>query len=408
MAFEPLIGKQATSYANSDARLNIWHGSVRSSKTVTSIYRWLNYVNLEAPPGDLLMTGKTLTTLKRNILTPMSEITGEDYTLGGKEIQILGRRVQIEGANDERSEGKVRGMTIAGHYGDELTLWPESYFKMGLSRMSVEESKFFGTTNPDSPYHWLKKDYLDRESELNLKSFHFQLEDNPYISQSFVNDLKKEYTGLWHRRFINGAWVIAEGAIYDMFLDDNSAESHVVNSDDIPWDNLIRYWIGIDYGTTNPTVFLLLGQAKDGTIYILREYRWDSKAKGKQKSDEEQAQAFLDWAGKVAYKNIYLDPSAVSFGLALQNKGVKRVVKADNTVLDGIRNVSTLLSAGLLKINRDCEGLIKEMSSYSWDTKAEEKGEDKPIKKDDHGPDALRYPVRMIFPTYCKPYLRAA
>lgn len=410
MAFEPLIGKQAVSYTDSNARLNLWYGSVRSSKTITSIFRWLNYINDEAPEGDLLMTGKTLTTLKRNILTPMSEITGEDYTLGGKEIKILGRKVQIEGANDERSEGKVRGMTVAGHYGDEITLWPESYFKMGLSRMSVAGSKFFGTTNPDGPYHWLKTDYLDREDELDLKSFHFQLEDNPYIDPGFVASLKTEYTGLWYKRFIDGLWVKAEGAIYDMFQDDpGQAHSHTISKKDVDYSNIIRYWVGVDYGTTNPTVFLLLGQHKDGTIYVLKEYRWDSKKQGRQKTDSQYAKDFKEWIGKVRYQNIYIDPSAVSFGLALRSEGVMKVAKADNTVLDGIRNVSTLLSNGLLKIvKEECPGLIKEMSSYVWDEKAAERGEDKPMKVDDHGPDALRYAVRMIFSRYCKPYVRKA
>lgn len=411
MSILPPSGKQLASIVESDARLNLWHGSVRSGKTVASVIRWLDYVR-QAPPGDLLMTGKTQTTLKRNVLLPMSELMGCDYTegLSTKQISILGRRVYVEGANDERSMGKIQGMTLAGHYGDEITLWPESYWKMSLSRISVEGAKFFGTMNPEGPYHYIKQDYIDRQDELDIKTFHLTISDNPHLSPAYVESLKKEYTGLWRRRYIDGLWVKAEGAIYDMFEDNpGQSGSHTVSKDNVDYSNIIRYWVGVDYGTVNPTVFLLLGQHKDGTIYVLKEYRWDSKRQGRQKTDSQYASDFKRWIGKINYSNVYIDPSAVSFALELRNQGVKRVHKADNTVLDGIRNVSTLLSNGLLKIvKEECPGLIKEMSGYVWDEKAAERGEDKPMKVDDHGPDALRYPVRMIFPGYCKPYVRAA
>jgi hypothetical protein len=62
--------------------------------------------------------------------------------------------------------------------------------------------------------------------------------------------------------------------------------------------------------------------------------------------------------------------------------------------LDGIRNVANLLSAGLLLVHESCQGLRKEMAAYLWDTEyAEEHGEDRPIKQNDHGPDALRYGI---------------
>src|SRR5690606_41741708 len=58
-------GKQARSILEANARINIWHGSVRSGKTVASILRWLDFV-AHGPPGELLMVGKTTRTLKRD------------------------------------------------------------------------------------------------------------------------------------------------------------------------------------------------------------------------------------------------------------------------------------------------------------------------------------------------------
>jgi len=62
-------------------------------------------------------------------------------------------------------------------------------------------------------------------------------------------------------------------------------------------------------------------------------------------------------------------------------------------VLDGIRLVSTLLAAGKLKVHRSCQALITELPAYVWDDQAALKGEDKPVKIDDHGVDALRYGI---------------
>lgn len=400
MLFQPPEGKQLASIFESNARLNLWHGSVRSGKTIGSMFRWLDFVN-NAPPGDLLMTGKTLTTLKRNILRPLSDLTGEDYFAGisKKEIQMLGRRVYVEGANDESAVGKIQGMTLAGHYGDEVSLWPESYWQMGLSRLSVKDAKFFGTTNPDNPHHYLKTDVLDRTEELDLTDFHFVLDDNPFLDPVFVDALKREYTGLWHLRYVQGLWVVAEGAIYDMF----DADVHVVDPGEIP-EKIVRYWIGCDYGTTNPTVFLLLGQDKTGMLYVIDEYRWDSKEQGRQKTDSEYSRDFQKWNGKIRYSNVFVPPDATSFALQMHRDGIPRIATPDNTVIDGIRNVATVFSNDLIRISKKCPGLIRELQGYMWDAKAQETGIDKPIKQDDHGPDALRYIIRMIR-QYWQPYL---
>jgi len=380
-----------SSILESTARINLWEGAVRSSKTICSIVRWLEYVK-NGPPGDLLMTGKTERTLKRNILDPLTEIVGArhfKYNRGIGEAKLYGRRIYIAGANDERSEGKIRGMTLAGAYGDELTLWPESFFKMLLSRLSVPGAKFFGTTNPDSPYHWLKADYLDKEG-LNLRSWHFGLEDNPNLDPAYIEDLKREYTGLWYKRFILGLWVLAEGAVYDMWDD------HIHAVDIIP-ERFDRCFLGVDYGTSNPTVFLLIGE-HNHCLYAVDEYYWDSSKTGRQKTDEEYSGDLKKFIEGRWPQSIIIDPSAASFITQLRKDGAAGIRQADNEVLEGIRNVASFLSGKRLFVYRKkCPNLLKEFASYVWDPKAQKKGEDKPIKQNDHSLDSLRYVVQTVF-----------
>jgi PBSX family phage terminase large subunit len=337
------------------------------------------------------MVGKTERTLKRNILDVIGDILGgQNFTLsrGTGEAWIGKRHVYLAAAYDERAETRIRGMTLAGAYGDEITIWPESFFQMLLSRLSVPGSKFFGTTNPDSPYHWLKRNYLDRADVLDLKTWHFMLDDNLSLAPEFVESLKKEYTGLWYKRFIEGLWVAAEGAVYDM-LDESV---HVV--DDVP--DIHTYWIAVDYGTANPTVFLLIGHGVDGNYYVVDEWRWDSVKQGKQKTDAEYRESLIDWIENHGVRPacVIVDPSAASFIAEIRNHIVTRA--ADNSVNDGIRRVAKLLSQRRLFIHRRCEGLLAELMGYVWDPRSQQLGVDAPIKIDDHGPDALRYWANFI------------
>jgi len=403
---------QARVLAESTARLNIAWGPVRSGKTVgLELYRWLEYVQ-QAPDGDLLMAAKTLKTLERNVLRPMQDTFGGSvvkYSLGKKQARIGGRRVELEGGNDAQAENKIRGMTLAGACINEITLVPESFFKQILARMSVAGAKLFGTTNPDSSYHWLKTDFLDREGELDLRQWKFSLDDNIFLDEDYVSALKAEYTGLWHRRFILGLWVQAAGAVYAHFDDDTHVQ-------ELPPEKCrrVRQWIvDVDYGTSNPTTFSLkgvwhedVGGERKPFAHTFKEYHHDGRREG-QKTDEEYAAAMEvfvpEAAGGQALPEkrgavpIYVDPAAASFIVALQQKGF-RVVSADNSVLDGIRFVASMLGgrddAGewpRYTIDPSCTETPRSYAAYVWDEKAQDRGEDQPLKQQDHCVDRDRY-----------------
>lgn len=379
--------KAMKSIALSDARLNIWEGAVRSGKTITSLIRWLEFIKTH-PDSNLIMIGKTARTLKRNVIDVLLSICGDiaTFNISRGELYIDGTVVYTADANDERSHEKIRGITLAGAYGDEITLWPQSLFNTLLSRLSVEGAKFFGTTNPDSPYHWLKRDFIDRAGSLDMRVFHFLLEDNPNISEQYINALKREYSGLWYKRFIEGLWVQAEGAVFDSW----NEEVHVTDS--VP--ECEEYYVGIDYGTANPTAFILAGRA-NGIWYAIDEYYWDSVERGKQKTDYDYAQDLISFIGDIQVEKIFVDPSAASFRAECAKRGIL-LEDADNAVVLGIRKMSSLLNGGELLVAERCKNLRREFASYVWDTKAQLRGEDKPLKQNDHALDALRYIINSV------------
>lgn len=409
------------------ARINLWEGSVRSTKTISSLLAWLRYVR-EGPAGNLAMIGKTERTLKRNVIDPLIEMLGPKrcrYVAGAGELWILGRRVYVAGANNEAAVSKIQGLTLAGAYVDEVTTMPESFWSMLLTRLSVDGAQLFGTCNPDAPMHWLMKGFLkrartwlrhdgtvitsDAPDTLDLTRFSFRLTDNPYLSKAYVDALNVEFTGLWRKRYIDGLWVLAEGAIYDTF-DPVPGNGHVVT--DLP--EIDRWVLAVDYGTTNPFVAVLIGLGVDDRLYVAREWRWDSKAKHSQMTDAEYSTALRRWldeldppnndpmigrlAGARTPEKIIYDPSAASFGVQLWRDGWSGVHQADNAVQDGIRTVSTLMSAGRLRFHVSLleTGGLDEKAGYVWDAKAAERGVEQPLKVADHFPDAERYGVMGV------------
>jgi PBSX family phage terminase large subunit len=411
VALKPLLGKGRAVLPLADRRLNVWEGSVRSSKTVGSMLKWIEYVRA-APPGNLLMVGKTERTLRRNILDPVTEWLGPKrarLVSGSGEFWLCGRKIYLVGANDERAQDKIRGLSLLAAYVDEASLIPESFFTMLMSRLSEPGARLFATTNPEGPSHWLKRDYLDRaalwvtgdgqtlrfdsDDRLDLARFSFRLTDNPYLDPAYVRSLMREYVGLWHKRYIDGLWVVAEGAVYDMW----DPERHVV--DQVP---VITRWIslGVDYGTKNPFAGVLLGAGVDGRLYVPGEYRHDSRLAMRQLTDVEYSAELRAWLNGFKHPGsdaigvrpewTVVDPSAASFIQQLYRDDITPA-QADNSVLDGIRTVASLLAADQLRVHASATALIDEFGGYSWDDKAAKKGEDRPIKTADHSLDALRY-----------------
>ncbi|MEU6858838.1 PBSX family phage terminase large subunit [Glycomyces sp. NPDC046736] len=403
-ALSPL---QERSMAHANARINLWTGSIRSGKTIASLLRWLAYVTKAPRGGALVVTGKTYDTVARNVFGPLADpaITGKlsqlvKYTRGASTATILGRQIEVITANDVKAEGRLRGLTCAGAYADEVSLLPEVYWDQLLGRMSVPGAKVFGTSNPDNPAHWLRQRFILRERELNLRHWHFTLDDNPSLPAEYVEAIKNEFVGLWYRRFVLGEWVAAEGAIFDMW----DERRHVV--DTLP---TITHWIsvGVDHGATNPFHAVSIGLGADGILYATSEWRYDARAKHRGMSDVEYSAELRDWMTRQRLNPEYVivDPSAKPFRTQLDRDGIA-VMKANNEVVDGIRTLGSLLHLGALKIHRSCEWLITELPGYSWDDEKALRGEDAPIKVADHGVDALRYALHTTRSVW-RPMLRS-
>lgn len=395
-----------------DKDMIICDGSVRAGKTLIMSLSYVLWAMSTFNGMSFGMAGKTISSFKRNVwLTLVQMLKGRGYKVSKvpdmHDAFIISKgKVEnyfyIFGGKDERSQDLVQGFTAAGFFFDEVALMPESFVSQALARCSVEGAKMWFNCNPDGPFHWFKVEFLDKLEEKNALHIHFLLEDNPSLSDKVINRYKRMFGGIFYDRFILGLWVLAEGVIYSMFT-----KEMVI--DDIPAGvKITDKWIGVDYGQANATVFLLIGLGSDNKLYIMDEYYHSGRTNPIQKSPRGYSKDYFKWKVKngvdgapVNQRYTYIDPSAKGFIRQLFEDGERKIRNANNTVrtqgskvdeLAGIELVSSLIEADMVRVLKQCKNTVGEFSSYRWDPKAqEERGEDKPVKQNDHCMDALRY-----------------
>lgn len=385
-----LSDKQIQAIRDSTAKINIFEGPVRAGKSYAALLAFILFC-VKGIEGEGAICGYTEKSIKRNVILPLQRLLGETmkYHPHKGEVWIGSRLCHVISASKEDSQKALTGSTLACILIDEVVLLPESFFSMAITRVSLKGSKIIATCNPDSSHHWLKKNFIDRGEEVETKVFSFKLEDNPSLDEKYISFLHKQYSGVWKERMVYGKWVMAEGAIFPFF----SLEEHTIEVS----PEAEEYIVGIDYGINNPTVFLVIGYNRhheDFQWWVEKEFYYDSSREGNlQLSDYELVKHFKEVCEGYFVDRIYIDPSALSLKREMARQGVSKVWSADNDVLAGVRFISQLLSLKKLRIHKECVSLIKELTNYSWDRKAALKGEDKPLKREDHAVDALRYGI---------------
>jgi PBSX family phage terminase large subunit len=357
-------------------------GATRSGKTYLD-FRWIIPIRIReriGKDGLAVILGVTKSTIERNVLEPMRNLYG-DMLVGtissDNTAWIFGEKCYCLGAEKVSQVSKIRGASIKYCYGDEVADWSEEVFALLKSRLDKEYSCFDGTFNPQYPDHWLKK-FLDSNADIFSQTY--TIDDNPFLPESFKENLKKEYEGtVYYDRYILGLWRIAEGLVYPMF----DRARNVTSERGGPG----RYWISSDYGTQNPTVFALWREY-GGKAVMEKEYYHSGRESGRQKTDEEYYQDLEAFADGYRIERVVLDPSAASFAECIRRHGKFSVWKANNAVLDGIRFTGACIKSGIIKFHESCKNAFREFGLYSWDKDA---GEDRVIKENDHCMDAIRY-----------------
>lgn len=414
---EMLNPKQVDFMVAKDKRINLLTGSVRSGKTYISLLKWAVFVGSMPESNEFLMVGKTLTSLKRNCLGLIQDLVGPDnfsFSISQKSAKLFGRTVWLEGANDDRAESKIRGMTLAGAYVDELTQISEDFYRMLLSRLSVKNAKLYATTNPDAPSHWVKVDIVDNE-EIEKMVWNFTLDDNEILkrdNEEYFDNLKKEYQsmgGVFYERFILGLWVLAEGLIYKQFA--NNTEMFLKDEAKDEYGNKLNFLIisiGIDYGATQgQTVFKCSGI----TPYFKEVWTLDEMNIQGLYSPEEIYEKFVVFYKRIVDKyskvtHCFCDYGALgqtlTYGLNkyLQQHNIPLVANdcIKGQIIDRIYLDQLLFAQGRRFILRHCKYMIEAYRQAVWD----DKKPDTRLDDNTSDIDSLDASEYSIFPFYDK------
>ena len=371
----------------------ICDGAVRSGKTLCMSVSFVAWAFSAFSDSSFALCGKTIASLRRNVITVILPVLRElgfecNEKLSRNLIEIsyggATNRFWLFGGKDESSAALIQGMTLAGVLLDEVTLMPRSFVEQALARCSVDGSKLWFNCNPEHPMHWFHEEWIKKHDEKNCFYLHFTMKDNPSLTPSIVRRYEKLYSGAFYERFVLGRWVAAQGCVYPMF----SHEHHVVN----PPDTFGKFYISCDYGTVNPSSFGLWGE-NGGRWYRIREYYFNSRTEGSQRTDTEHYSSLCDLAGALNIEAVIVDPSAASFIECIRREGRFRVIPAKNDVIDGIRRVSDCLKEKKILFSPECKDAIREFGLYRWEENAVR---DAVRKENDHAMDDIRYFVSTV------------
>lgn len=334
-------------YTNYDAL--ICDGAVRSGKTSIMMVAFIDWAMREFSGQRFGICGKTVDSATKNIIIPYISMSyaKQHYTIrwrrSEKLLEVKRGAVtnwfEVFGGKDESSFALIQGRTLAGVLLDEVVLMPQSFVNQALARCSVSGAKLWFSCNPENPMHWFKTDWIDRREEHNALYLHFEMTDNPSLPKEVLDRYMTMYpSGVFRDRYIRGLWVAAEGLVYPMF----DPAIHVV--DELP-PKRGKYYISCDYGTVNPCA-MGLWQVYNGQACMIREYYYDSRAEKYRRTDEEHYAELEKLADGYKIERVVVDPSAASFIETIQRHGKFAALNADNSVIDGIRLVGTMLQAG--------------------------------------------------------------
>ena len=364
----------------------ICDGAVRSGKTSIMMWAFVRWAMENFSGQRFGVCGRTVDSCTKNIIVPFTamSLAKERYIIrwrrGDKVMEVRRGAVtnyfEVFGGKDEASYTLIQGRTLAGVLLDEVVLMPRSFVEQALARCSVDGAKLWFSCNPGSPHHWFYQEWIKRHRERNALYLHFEMRDNPGLSEKTLARYENMYAGIFYDRYVRGLWVAAEGVVYKDFA--NNTEKYLID-DPLKWaeeqeTKFSVISIGVDFGgTKSATKFQATGITKDYRVVALEE----EYIKNEEIDPDALNNRFATFAKMVTVKYGYsqtradsaetvlirgLDHTAQKMHLGTQ---VKNAMKMQIT--DRIRLVVLLMKQGRFKVSRSCPHLIDALQTAIYD-----------------------------------------
>ncbi len=360
----------------------IGDGAVRTGKTMVMGVSFISWSMNTFNGKNFGICGKTVKSTERNVIKELMKIKylreTYDMVYSSSNNLLTIKRGNITnyyyvfGGKDESSYQLIQGITLAGILVDEVALQPRSFVEQAIARCSVQGSKKFFNCNPESPEHWFLKEWIEQAEEKKALRIHFDLDNNPALSEETKEEYRRSYTGVFYKRYILGQWVRAEGLIYDKFADEPDKYIY----DEVP-KNLMAINIGVDFGGTNSKhTFVCTGFTnRFEDVIVLEDKKIETNV-----SPAELDKLYVEFV-KMCYdkykKPITSYPDSAEqvlirgLKIASQKAGlVNQIFNAKKReIKDRILLVQKLMAQGRFHLMRRCLNVRKALENAVWDDK---------------------------------------
>lgn len=364
-------------------------GSVRSVKTLSMTIGFVLWSCTCFNGESFAFCGKTIDSLKRNVITPMQKwlegVATPKLNLSRNCCEItIGKntnRFYFFGGKDESSYQLIQGLTLAGVLFDEAALMPRSFVEQAIARCSVSDSKFWFNCNPDKPHHWFNVEWIDEKGEKaeavkakNRLHLHFTMKDNYALSETVRERYERMYSGVFYDRYILGLWTSADGIIYRLFAENTQA--FVI---DTPPDDIVFCTIGWDFGgngSAHAGICTGFSRAYRKVVILEEYYRKEII------SPEELERDYINFVKKCQSKYKVFDAYPDSAEQVLIKGFRKACARAHvpieihnarkSEILGRIRFTDMIMSQGRFAVMRHCKHVIEALKTAVWDSNSNE------------------------------------
>jgi len=341
-----------------------------------------------------------LVTFETEVLVP----TQARYFSGKGEWRYRNGSVIVTGGLDKVS--KIMSSEYDVIYVQEATEITEDEWEHLTTRLRHSASAYrqiIGCCNPAGPNHWLKK----RAEAGRLTLISSTHKDNPTLFDERTGTYTEAgtaylakldaLTGVRYQRLRKGLWVAAEGMVYEDF----DWNLHVIERFSPPkhWP---RYWT-IDFGYTQPFCFQAWARDEDDRLYrfcelyrtgmLVEEVALRIKEWMRRKNEDFPVAILCDHdaEGRATLEK-HLGVATIAATKSV-SPGLQAVMKRLRPAEDGKPRLFLMKDAALARDPKLLEGkqptsTEEEFELYLWQEGIKDSV---PVKRHDHGMDALRY-----------------
>lgn len=384
-------------------------GGIGNGKTFAGIAKALmRVINPDNPPQLGMIARQTYPELRDSTQRTFFELchlmgmlpeVHYEYRKQENRVKFLnGHEIIFRSLDDP---AKLLSINLGWFYIDQAEEVSEEVFLTLLGRLrAVADPQCWITGNPLG-HNWIWHRFIHDPVPGNI-IFNAKTEENIHnLPEGYVDSLKNNYNEIWINRYLYGSWDAFEGQIYPDFEPSIHVKNHFTVAPE--W----RRFIGIDHGRTNPTAVLWGAVDQDDILYIYREHYEAGQ------DVDYHARAIQAHLNEGRYETYVIDPSTgagkkddpETIGNRYRQLKIP-VINANNDVQGGIDKVTEYFKHGKIFIHKSCENLIRELINYQWEQPSASRIElnqpERPLKKDDHSCDALKYLVGEVVASNAK------